>query len=367
MKNTGLDKTFLLSFIILLVFGFCVFLSASMRVLATDGEQFGLMIFKQFGLGIILGLVFCTFLSAVNYKTYKKYAFVIFIITLISMVLVLIPKIGVSINGARRWIYIGSLSFQPVTLLNFGFVVYWAAWLSSIKDKVKDIKKGLLPLLFFLSIIGVLLLLQPDTDSFLIICATGVAMLIAAGDTSFKHFLFVFLICAVFLGIVAYERPYVMNRIMTFFDSSKNSQTTSYQVQQSLITIGSGQFNGKGLGQSVQKYKFLPESISSGMLPLLKATTGVPQAMDSTTESFFAFSGFRIAIRGPDVFGSLLVFGIIMLVLIQSFVNICSTLGVIPYSGIPLAFFSQGGTAMLVLIAQMGVVLNVSKYKKISV
>ena len=180
-KNLGIDKTFLFSIITLVVFGFAVFMSASMGLLATNSAEFGSTAFKQAFFGIVLGLLACFVFSKINYKIFKKYALFIFVASFLITLAVFIPHVGARINGAKRWIVIAGLSFQPVAFLNIGFVVYWAAWLSSIKDKVADIKYGLLPLFIILGIIGAILMKQPDNASFLVICVTGVSMFLVAG------------------------------------------------------------------------------------------------------------------------------------------------------------------------------------------
>jgi len=364
MKKQGIDKTFLFSIITLIVFGFAVFISASMGLLATNSAQFSSTAFKQVFFGIILGLLACFVFSRVPYKIFKKYALIIFVASLVLTLAVFIPHVGARINGARRWIVIFGFSFQPVAFLNMGFVVYFAAWLSSVKDKVTDMKYGLLPLLIILGIIGILLIKQPDNGSFLVICVTGISMFLVAGGR-FKDMLIIGLIGVVCITIVAFTRPYVMSRIYTFMNPTENSLTSGYQVQQSLIALGSGQFFGRGFGQSIQKYKFLPVSTSDSIFAILGEELGfVGCIVVIGFFLFFIFRGFRIAIKAPDTFSGLLVVGIVIIIVVQSFVNIGSTIGVIPFSGVPLAFFSQGGTSMLAMLAQLGIVLNISKSAK---
>ena len=363
-KSNGVDKVFLFSVLFLTVFGFTVFLSASMGILAKDTAQFSSITFKQIFFGIILGFVACFVFSKINYKILKKYALLIFILSLISMTLVFIPHIGVSLNGAKRWVYILGITFQPVAILNIGFVIYWSAWLSIVKDKVSQIRYGLIPLLIILLISGILLLIQPDTDSFVIICATGIAMLLIAGG-KFRHIFLLGALGILCIAILAFSRPYVMKRLETYFDPSQNALTSSYQIQQSLIAIGSGQVFGRGLGQSIQKFKFLPESISDSIFAVTGEELGfVGCVFIIILFLFFVFRGLKISIRSPDSFSGLLVAGIVILITLQSFMNIASVLAIVPVSGVPLAFFSQGGTAMFLMLAQIGIILNVSKHMK---
>ncbi len=225
-------------------------------------------------------------------------------------------------------------------------------------------KYGLLPLILILAAIGLLLLSEPDTDSFIIIGLTGMIMLLLAGG-KVKHFFMLGAIAVACVVVLAFVRPYLMSRIKSFINPSAHSLTSGYQLQQSLIAIGSGEFFGRGLGQSIQKYKFLPESISDSIFAVLGEELGfVGSVIAIGLFLFFIFRGFRISIRAPDSFSGLLVAGIVILITIQSFTNIASILGIIPFSGIPLAFFSQGGTSMLIMLLEIGIILNISKFAK---
>ena len=364
-NNKNIDKIFLGAVITLLITGFVIFISASMGILAKDGTQFASIVSKQIFFGIIFGLIACYIFSNIDYKLFKKYALPIFIGSVILTALVFVPHIGSNLNTfAKRWISIFGFSFQPVAVLNIGLIIYWAAWLSSIKEKVATFKFGFLPMIVILGIAALLLLSQPDTDSFLILSATAVSMFIVAGGR-IRYVVALALLAVLCLTILAFTRPYVMERIQTYIHPSANSQTSGYQIQQSLIAVGSGQVFGKGLGQSIQKYKFLPESISDTIFAVLAEEGGfVGCVFVILLFIFFVFRGFRIAIRSPDSFGGLLVVGIVILTILQSFTNIASVLGIIPFSGLPLAFFSQGGTAMLMVLVQIGIVLNVSKFAR---
>lgn len=361
-----IDKVFLGTVALLLIFGFVIFISASMGILAKDSVQFTSIALKQIFFGIIFGSIACFIFSRINYKVYKKYSFVILIGSIIFTTLVFVPGLGTNLNTfARRWISVFGFTFQPVAVLNIGIIIFWSAWLSSIKEKVSSFKYGFLPLMAIIAITGALLLSQPDTDSFIVLALTCVAMFVVAGGR-LRYVIALGMLGLVCLTFLAFTRPYVMSRIETYIHPGDNSQTSGYQIQQSLIAVGSGQFFGRGLGQSIQKYKFLPESISDTIFAVLAEEGGfVACIITIIIFMFFVFRGFRIAIRSPDLFSGLLVSGIVILVILQSFTNIASVLGIIPFSGLPLAFFSQGGTAMFMVLVQMGMILNISKYNKV--
>lgn len=367
MSSNGksIDKFFLGTVIALLVTGLIIFISASMGILAKNSAQFAAVTSKQVFFGIIFGLIACFVFTKIDYLLFKKYSLYIFIGSIIITALVFVPGLGTDLNTfATRWISVFGFTFQPVAILNIGFIISWSAWLSYVKEKISIFKFGFLPLIIFIGISALLLLKQPDTDSFLILSATLVAMFMVAGGRK-MYVVLLAVIGFICLVILAFSRPYVMSRIETYIHPGNNSQTSGYQVQQSLIAVGSGQFFGKGLGKSIQKYKFLPESISDTIFAVLAEEGGFVSCLFVIILFLlFVFRGFRIAIRSPDTFGGLLVVGIVILTVLQSFINIASVLGIIPFSGLPLAFFSQGGTAMLMVLIQVGIVLNVSKFSK---
>lgn len=359
------DKIFLISFLALLVSGLTVFVSASLGTYAKNSALFTSIIFNQFFFGLFLGLIACYITSKINYKYWQRYSFYIFIFSLAVAALVFIPGIGVSHGGATRWIYIGNLSFQPLELLKIGFIIYLAAWIHGVKDKVQTMKLGLLPLIILLGFIGLILLKQPDTDSFLIISVVGLAMYLIGGGR-WRHLFLIILVGLIGLSALFFMRPYLLDRLMTFMNPADNPLTSGYQIQQSLIAVGSGEIFGRGLGQSVQKFKFLPESVGDAIFPVAAEEFGfVGSLIIIILFLFFLSRGLRIGQQAPDIFSRLLATGIVILITVQSFINIAAMIGVLPLSGSPLIFFSQGGTALFFTLAEIGMIINISKYKKI--
>jgi len=278
--------------------------------------------------------------------------------------LVFVPGLGQSHGGATRWLSVFGLSFQPSELLKIGFIIFLSAWLSDAKDKVKTFKYGFLPLLILFVITGAILLSQKDTDTLAIVVFSGLAVFLASGG-QWKHVFISILIGVMSLTTIALTRPYVMNRITTFMNPSANALGSGYQIQQSLIAIGSGGLTGRGFGQSIQKFNFLPEPIGDSIFAVAGEEFGF---LGATTIIlifvFFAFRGLKIAVNVPDSFGRLMVVGIVILVVSQAFVNIGAMVGVLPLSGITLPFFSHGGTALFMTLAEIGIILNISKSSK---
>lgn len=364
-KVLKVDKTFLTTVLFLVFFGFTVFLSASMNLLAKDSAQFITITFRQAFFGLLLGLIACFIFTKINYKLYRKFSLWIFLGTFSLLAFVFIPGIGIALNGSTRWInFFGLTTFQPIEFFNIGFIVYWAAWLALYKDKIQKLRFGIIPLFILLCIASVPLILQPDIDSIFFLGLVGIIMFLTAGG-KFRHALLIGLIGVICIVIIAFAKPYVMNRITSYLNPGDNPLTSGYQIRQSLIAVGSGKIFGRGLGQGIQKFKFLPESISDSIFAVLGEEMGfVGCVFIILTFLFLVFGAFRIAIKSQDAFGGLLVLGIVILIISRSFMNIGSMLGVVPISGVPLAFFSQGGTAMLITLSEVGIILNVSKFNK---
>jgi cell division protein FtsW len=236
-----------------------------------------------------------------------------------------------------------------------------AAYFSLIKSKVSTFTYGFGGFLAILAVPTILLLLQPDTGTLGIIAVSVAAVFFAAG-ASWKQITAVLLIGLISLGLLATFRPYVRDRIVTFFNPTENQQEQSYQLRQSLIAIGSGGVAGRGFGQGIQKFTYLPEPMGDSIFAVAAEELGF---IGSSTIVLlflaFALRGYRVATHAPDMFGSLLAVGIATYLASEAFVNIASMLGALPLTGVPLTFVSQGGSAMLVSLGSAGILLAISR------
>jgi len=364
MRTKEIDKTFLWIVTALALIGLFIFSSASLGLVARSGAPFGIVFMRQFIFGVLLGSILAFGASKLDFNYWRKWAFLIFIASVVLTFAVWIPGLGFEHGGAKRWLSLGILSFQPAELLKFAFVAYFAAWLASIKTKVKTFKYGLLPLVILLGIIGVALLIQPDTDTFFVIVAAGLGMYLIAG-ARFRDILIIALTGILLLGALVTVRPYLMSRVSIFLNPSADPLGAGYQIQQSLIAIGSGGALGRGLGQSVQKFEYLPEPVGDSIFAVFAEEWGLLGSL-VLLGLFLAFAmrGFQVATHASNSFGTLLVSGIVLIIVIQSLANIAAMLGVIPLSGMPLIFASQGGTALALALFEVGVVMNVSRHMK---
>lgn len=364
-RSAKVDRPFLLFSIILIIAGFFIFSSASLALLAKESSNYGSITFSQTVFGLLLGTVAMIVVSRLDFKIWKQTAFWLLLIAIILNILVLVPGIGFEHAGAQRWIRLGSLSFQTSEILKLAFVVYFAAWAAGVKEKMKTFRWGFLPLLVLFTISALLLLKQPDTDNLLMIITSGLAMFIVAGG----KWRYVWLI--VFAGVVgvaflAYSRPYVMQRITTFLNPRSDALGASFQLQQSLIAVGSGGLLGRGFGQSIQKFTYLPEPVGDSIFAVAAEEFGfVGSIFLLSMFVLFAARGLKIAARTPSAFARLMVVGIVIMIVYQAFLNIGAMLGVIPLSGITLPFVSHGGTSLFLTLLEVGIVLSVSRTREL--
>ncbi len=362
-SRNKIDKFFLFSVGILTIAGFVIFLSASLGLLAQTGSNFGGSAAKQ-AISLVIGIIFFFIFSKIKYTWLKKSALFILIGAIGVNLLLFIPQFALHYNGASRWLVFGSLSFQPSELLKIAFIIYMAAWAQFARDRLNLLRYGLLPYIIIVGILSILLLVQSDTDTLVIIAVTGLAMLIIGG-VKIRHMAIAAGLLGILVLCVILLRPYALQRVKTYLNMSTDTQGSSYQINQSLIAIGSGQMSGRGFGQSVQKFGYLPQPTDDSIFAVAAEEFGfIGSIVLLIFYLMFVASAFRIANRAPDIFSGLLVIGIAMLVVIESFVNMAAMLGLLPLSGVPLLFVSHGGTALIITLMMAGMVANVSKYGK---
>ncbi|MEK7113611.1 MAG: putative peptidoglycan glycosyltransferase FtsW [Patescibacteria group bacterium] len=364
MKRKKVNKFFLIIVSLLVFIGVAVFISASLGILAKNANTFYAVLFSQLVLGLGLGSLGLYVALKIDYKFWRKYSLYVFLVGILATAAVFVPNLGWEHLGAERWLKIGPVSFQPVEILKFGFVIYFAAWLSLVKNKVQDFRYRILPLFVMLAVIAGILFNQPDTKSFILITITGICMLFISG-VSLKYITLIGVSSIFVLGSLVFFTPYLQQRVKTFLDPSSDPQGSSYQIQQSLIAIGSGGVFGRGYGQSIQKFNYLPEPQGDSIFAVLGEELGfVGGSIIIILYLLFLLQGIRIANNSPDLFSRLLVSGIVILIVAQSFMNIASVTGVFPLTGVPLVFVSHGGTSLMVYLIAIGIVLNVSKFSQ---
>ena len=364
-STRGVDIQFLVAVYILLAFGLLMVLSASSPIAyaskATNHDSF--FYFKKQFLWAILGSVGMLFTANFDYHKFKRLAFPILVVSVLLLLLVLIPGIGRKINDARRWIYIGPMNFQPSEVAKIAVIVFMAYSLSKNYKELNNF--GIF--LMYIAIIGVIaciIMLEPHFSCTMLIVSTAVIMLFVAG-AKIMHFMILGLAAVPVLVFAIVQAPYRLARVTTFLDPFADIQGEGWQIVQSLYAIGSGGIFGAGIGQSRQKFMNIPEPQNDFIFSILAEEFGLLGAiLVSLMFIFLIARGVKIALKAPDLFGALLTTGIITMIAIQALVNIAVVTSSIPVTGMPLPFFSYGGTALAITMAEMGIVLNVSRHSK---
>ncbi|MDE6019614.1 MAG: FtsW/RodA/SpoVE family cell cycle protein [Ruminococcus sp.] len=360
------DVPFFLTVLALLVMGIIMMFSASYAWAIAEGNEGTYYAEEQIKTGAIgLGLMYI--LSIVDYRIYRNPIIAIgsYVVPVVLLILVLI--VGTSAGGAQRWLVIGSFNFQPSELMKIGLVIFFAYLIEMNYGQMNKFRTGILPYLVALGIVAGLLMLEPHLSCTILIGLIGMT-LIWVGGARPRHFLILIVAgIAAVLAIVAflsiYEGyDYIQVRLQSWLDPFADSQGGTWQTCQSLIAIGSGGLFGLGLGESRQKFLYLPETKNDFVFSIVCEELGFVGAL--TVVLLFAllvFRGFRIATQAPDKFGMLLTVGFTMHIGLQAFLNIAVVSNLVPNTGISLPFFSYGGTALILQLAEMGVVMNISR------
>jgi cell division protein FtsW len=355
------DKILFFSIVILLVSGLIVFGSAALGVLASNEVKFFSVIKNQLVYALLGGGFALCLGASIPYSLYRKYAYVLFGLATFLTVLVFVPGLSRYHGGAHRWIDIGSLSLQPSETLKFAFVVLVAFWCTRYRNLFKDWRYGFLPYLLSLSLVSAVLLAQPDFGTYMVIAGASFITYFIGGARK-RHIQYLCICGAVGFVLLILVRPYMLERVKTFFNNTHDPRGSSWQLNQSLIALGGGGLTGRGLGQSVQKFNYLPEPIGDSIYAVLGEELGFLGTLYIIMlYAIVSIRGYLIAKSAGDQFGRLLATGIVSIILIQCTLNIASMLGILPLTGVPLPLVSHGGTALMAALFELGVLLNISK------
>lgn len=359
------DKQFLASIYILLTFGLLMVLSASSPVAfasgATNHDSF--YYFKKQFMWACLGSVAMIVIAGYDYRKLKKWAVPGLGLSVLLLLLVLVPGIGRKINDARRWIYIGPINFQPSEVAKIATIVFFSYSLSKNHKELSNFGVFFM-YLCIIGVIALIIMMEPHFSCTMLIACTACILLFVAG-AKLSHF--AVLGCAALPLVVGMiiMAPYRLARVTTFLDPFQDIQGSGWQIVQSLYAIGSGGIFGAGLGQSRQKYMNIPEPQNDFIFSILAEEFGLIGAiLVSIMFIFLIVRGIKIALNAPDLFGTLLATGIVAMIAIQAVVNIAVVTSSMPVTGMPLPFFSYGGTALAITMAEMGIVLNISRHGK---
>lgn len=355
------DSGVLISLALLLMAGLVVLFSASYYNFQDQGDAFAKI--RQQLVGIGVGTVAMVVLSRIDYRLWRKpWAMTgMLAVSAVLLILVLVPGIGVYVNGSRRWLNLAGMSFQPSEFAKFAVVLFMANGLTNRGEKVLRLWHGIVPLLLVPGIMFLLILEQPNLSTAGSILIVSVIMVYIAG-ARFSH-LGLLGLCGAALGVFyAWSEPYRRERLLSFRDPFAKMSDEGYQLSQSLIAFGSGGLFGMGLGQGRQKMAYLPYPESDFIFAVVGEDFGLLGCIVVVALYLaFIFAGMRVALNCQDKFGCLLASGITVMIGIQAFLNMGVVVGLLPTTGLPLPFFSAGGTSIMIFMAAVGVLLNISR------
>lgn len=356
------DGTLALILALLMMCGLLTLFSATYYKAIDKGDA--LLEVKKQLIGVGLGgfLMFLT--SRIPYRFWQRPRVVILALTVsfALLVLVLIPGIGVYVNGSRRWLNAAGLSFQPSELAKIASVLYLASTLSFRLKQVEHLWTGILPLLAVPAAMFLLILQQPNLSTAGSIMIVAVLMMLLAG-ARWKHLSLMGLAGLAVGFAYAWVEPYRRERLLSFRNPFAQMSDEGYQLSQSLIAIGSGGLFGRGLGQGRQKFSYLPYPESDFIFAIIGEDFGLfGCCVVILLFVAFAIAGMRIALNCQDRYGCLLAAGITAMISVQAFINIGVVVGILPTTGLPLPFFSAGGTSISLLMAAVGILFNISRY-----
>jgi cell division protein FtsW len=315
---------------------------------------------------LVVGAVSLMVTMSVPYTRWRRYSVpgILVAVALLALVLWGPDFIAEPVNGAKRWLSLGNLPFslQPSELAKLAFIVYLADWCSTKGEKVRDFSYGLIPFGLMLGLLGVLVFMEPDMGTTLVIFTIGVTIYFVSGAAVTHMFVGLLLACLTF-GVLATTASYRMQRILSFLDPWHDPQGVSYHSVQSLLALGSGGLMGMGLGASRQKFGWLPEQSTDAIFSVWGQEVGfVGASLMILLFLVLAWRGYRVARLAPDGFGALLATGVTTWMICQAMINIGAVSGSIPFTGVPLPFVSYGGTSLVICLAAVGLLLNISKY-----
>ncbi|MGY0692297.1 stage V sporulation protein E [Virgibacillus sp. FSP13] len=309
-----------------------------------------------------VGLVGMFFIMAIPYGTWHKYAKVILFSCFVLLLLVLVPGIGMTRGGAQSWIGVGAFSIQPSEFMKLGLIIYLSVYLATNQKYITSFKKGFLPSLLLVFTVFGLIMLQPDLGTGVVLVLTCMVLIFTAG-AKLSHFIGLGGLGLVGFLLLIISAPYRINRITAFLNPWEDPQNTGFQIIQSLYAIGPGGLMGLGLGESIQKYFYLPEPQTDFIFAILGEELGfIGGTVVIGLFGLLFWRGIKISLAAPDPFGRFLALGIVSMLTIQVMINISVVIGLIPVTGITLPFLSYGGSSLTLTLCSVGVLLNVSRY-----
>jgi len=353
------DIILLLVTLILVTVGTAMIYSSS-SIIALEKFKDGQYFLKKQLFFVFVGLSSMIIMTRISYTQLRKWAYPGMLLSFLLLSMLMIPHFGMKRGGATRWLNLGGFSFQVTEMVKITIVVFLAHLLTRKAHQLKDFSRGVLVPLVITSITILLILLEPDFGTAVIIATILLLMLCIAGS-QIKHLL---CLIAAFIPVgvmLILYKGYRLTRLTAFLDPWKDADNTGFQIIQSLLSFGSGGTFGVGIGDGMQKLFYLPEPHTDFILSIIAEESGfIGVTIVIAMFAIFAFRGFMIALKAPDLFGTLLASGLTMVIALEAFINIAGVMGLIPLKGLVLPFLSYGGTAFIMTMTAVGILLNIS-------
>ncbi|MCX7919100.1 MAG: putative lipid II flippase FtsW [bacterium] len=357
--KTKIQATIFIVTIILVCFGLVMVLNSSFYLGEKKYHNPYYFFMRQL-IWAIISIFAMLLMMRLDYQQLRKVSRFVLLVALLLLFVVLI--IGKRVNGAIRWIYFGPISFQPSEFAKLALIIYMADVLTRKQegDQLKKISTGLFPVTVVMGLLAILVLLEPDLGTAVVMVAIASALCFISGMRK------LYLLIALAIPVLIYElikHPYRWKRILVFLNPSSDPMGAGYQVNQSFIALGSGGLTGRGLGESLQAFGYLPDGHTDFIFSIIGEQLGfIGTIAVLSTFLLLIILGAVVAIRSKDLFGTLLVAGVISLIAMQVIINTSVVSGLLPAKGMPLPLISYGGSSLLFMLLGIGILLNVAKY-----
>lgn len=359
-KRVAMDHSLLIITIILALVGLVMVFSASAVVAGNRFHDPGYFLKRQLA-WLAFGFLLLHLASHIDYVWWKRLSIPLLGLTVVLLVMVLIPSLGVSAKGARRWLRLGPISVQPAEIAKLVAVMYLAAYLAKKEDRLTGFLSGLAPALLVIGVLGGLVLLEPDLGTVVVMGSVAIGLLFLGG-ARLSHLLSLGLCAVPVVLVLVLSSSYRRQRLMTFLAPWKDASDAGFQITQSFLAFGSGGLFGVGLGEGKQKLFFLPEAHTDFVLALVGEELGlVGTGVIILLFALFAIRGFQVAARARMSFGRYLGMGITLLIGVQALINACVVTGLVPTKGLTLPFVSYGGSSLVTCMFGVGILLNISR------
>lgn len=362
--DAGWDGPVLFALVVLLVsFGLVTLYSASAVMAQTAGLADYHFVVRQVG-GAAAGLVVLVLLARLDYRWLRQVAGPLVVLLILVLLVVVLPgtdAIAPRINGARRWLILGPVALQPSEFAKLGLIIWTAALAVKKQERLPSLSRGLLPFLVIWGVVIGLIMLQPNLSAAVLVGLLA-ALVVFAGGARIGHFILLGVVGLPILWGQVESVAYRMRRVLAFLDPTQDQAGMSYQINQALIALGSGEFFGRGFGRGGQKFGFLPELHNDFIFAVIGEEWGFVGAL-LVVVLFAAFGlfGYRVARRAPDLFGMLLAIGLTNLIVVQALLHMAVNTALVPTTGVTLPFFSYGRSSLLVCMAAVGVLISISR------